>query len=541
MTVEVQARVRGGRWRIVRRSCAELRSADETIINGAMATGKARLLAEFSSMPANAGVWRLELPKACLDEGEIAIGLAEYLAEQCCLDPGREHAVRALEREVSVRSIVLALRERGQSVAGGRAWQAWDRAQLAVAALAAMVMWLATLARSIHEPKLQMTGAEWMLAVHGEWSNRTRHVLGWLKELEQPAPIIVLGRPRMGLEALAARLERELGVSSLQLIRPFSIVSAIVGLPAGIRLVVEGMGRVAGARFKPPFSQQAAMFYRVLSGAASACWWRRGGFQCKVVIYGHTGLGDTTQLELAQQKTGARTVHVVHGVSAGLNFVGLSDHAFWHTGHDAAWHRRLGGYGACHAPPLDPPVCSRGPQGWLMMTNYLHPMNRAYRTFGVRDELRVLEAVAKVADAMLVPREAVVWKPHPVFEGLPGPVRTSVLEVVSHLGFKIWNPTWEYEAVRRFHVVFCTASTVAIDLLKWGILPVLLDMQPLDPKTAIAQLPLRADGWTVIQNMLHEVVDDAEYDWQFDGAWQRIAPARSVDLAFVRQIRSGDS
>ncbi len=66
-------------------------------------------------------------------------------------------------------------------------------------------------------------------------------------------------------------------------------------------------------------------------------------------------------------------------------------------------------------------------------------------------------------------------------------------------------------------------------------------MQPLDPKTAIAQLPLRADGWTVIQNMLHEVVDDAEYDWQFDGAWQRIAPARSVDLAFVRQIRSGDS
>ena len=129
-------------------------------------------------MPASAGVWRLELPKACLDEGEVAIGLAEYLAEQCCLDPGRDHAVRALEREVSVRSIILTLRERGQSVAEVRAWQAWDRVQLAVAALAAMVMWLATLARSIREPKLQVARAEWILAVHGEWSNRTRHVLG---------------------------------------------------------------------------------------------------------------------------------------------------------------------------------------------------------------------------------------------------------------------------------------------------------------------------------------------------------------------------
>jgi hypothetical protein len=476
-------------------------------------------------MPASASVWRLELPKACLDEGEVAIGLADYLADRCCLQPDRDHEVRALDREVSARSIMRALRERGQSVAGGWVWPLWDRVQLAGAALAAVTMWLVTLVRSIREPKVRFNDAEWMLAVHGEWSNRTRHVLGWLKNSNQPVPIIILGRPRIGLEALAHRFTREIGVASLQLLRPFSIASAIASLPAGIRLVFEGMGRVAGARFKPPFSQQAAMLYRALFGAASACCWRQGGFPAKVIVYGHTGLGDTTQLELAQQATGARTVHVVHGVSAGLNFVGLSDHAFWHTGHDAAWHRRLGGYGACHAPPLDPPVCSRGPQGWLMMTNYLHPMNRAYRAFGVRDELRVLEAVAKTADAMAVSRAAVVWKPHPVFAGLPAPVRTSVLEVVNRLGFQIWDPIWEYETVRRFHVVFCTASTVAIDLLKLGILPVLLDLQPLDQQTAIAQLPLRADDWKAICKVLRDIVDQKDYVQHFDSAWHRIAPA----------------
>lgn len=538
MIVQIRAQFRKGKWRVFRRPGNEYRTSDEVIINQALEIGRARLLAEFSSMPESAGIWKLELPKACLDEGEVAMGLAEYLAERCCVEPRQDHEVRAIGPETSIRSVMLALKARGQRVSWVWLWRLWDRAQLTVAALVAVIAWIATLARSIPEPKALVGNADLMLAVHGEWSNRTRHVLALLKESETPIPVIILGRPRIGLNTLTARLAREIGIPSLHLIRPFSIVSAISSFPIGSRLLSQGIGYMSRSRFKPPFSQQVAMLYRGLFGAASAHWWKQGKFQSRVIVYGHTGLADTTQLELAQQSTGALTVHVVHGVSVGLNFVGRSNHAFLPTGHDAAWYQRLGGYGACYAPPLDPPSCSRGPHGWLVLSNLIHPMNRGYRAFGVRDELRLLDEVAKAADAMAVPRNTIVWKPHPVFDSMPASVQTSVMTAIQRLRFQTWNPEWELEIARQFNNVLCTVSTVAIDLLKLGVLPVLVDIQPIDPQATVAQLPLRVNESTAIRDALLAIMDDSDYVRHFDWAWHRIAPARSTEWASIYRATS---
>src|SRR5690606_10008897 len=125
---------------------------------------------------------------------------------------------------------------------------------------------------------------------------------------------------------------------------------------------------------------------------------------------------DTTLLELAQQATGQQTWHVVHGVSAGLNFTGRSSVAVFTCAHDARWHERLQGYGRCMHLPVPLPAPVAGASGLLLLTSYAHRMNMECRLSGTRAEEAVLQGVSGAAARL---GEATLqWRPHPALAAL---------------------------------------------------------------------------------------------------------------------------
>lgn len=384
-------------------------------------------------------------------------------------------------------------------------------------ALLGLAAWARTLLTNLVGPGLPE--APLVAALHGEMANRTRHLIAALAAEAPDAPVLLLGRPQLSAAGLVSTF-RAAGLRG-PLIRPYDLASAVQALPAILRRLGQGRAALATADWRPPPRDLAAICFRMALGETSAAWTRRHVPQGhRTVIFGHTGVADSHLLERALQSQGARTVHWVHGVSLGLNFVGGSDLAYLQCGSDARWHQRLGGYRATLSLPAEPPKPATGGEGWLLLSNLVHPMNPDYRRHGVAGEAAVLEAVARAAgDARKV------WKPHPILASLPAEVRHAIEARAADLGFERWPADAPLSRARDFAVVVSTPSTVALDMLKLGVLPILYG-GGFDPDSAIAQLPLKADSAADLEQAAAGLRHA-----DFAAAWSVIAPARQPTLA----------
>jgi hypothetical protein len=221
----------------------------------------------------------------------------------------------------------------------------------------------------------------------------------------------------------------------------------------------------------------------------------------------------------------------VHGVSAGLNFVGRSTLALFRCAHDAAWHARLGGYGACRSVAAARPDLRPQSGAVRVLTNLAHPMNVGWRAAGVAAEVEALQAVADALDAAgdAAPR---LWQPHPAVAGLPPAHRAALDAAAEKRGFLRAGPG-AGEAPQR---LICTPSTVALDLLAAGHLPVVLATQPLDPASALAHWPLLATDAATLTSACRRLDDAAATAAAWASAWERIGPAAPLDAAAVESM-----
>lgn len=330
-----------------------------------------------------------------------------------------------------------------------------------------------------------------LVALHGEVSNRTRHLLEAIKAGEPADAVLVLGLPRCSLAHLREAWSPWLAGRELALVRPVSPAALLASWPEAWR-AVRGAFRLASTCPASPSARAlAAILARLWLGEAHACWWLRHGGEVVQVSYGHTGTADTSRLEQAQQAAGAKTVHVVHGVSAGRNFMGLSSVAVWRCGHDADWHTRLGGYGRNEWVPAEQPSWRRGEEGLLLLSSFAHPMYLGYRLGSITEEIALLRAVAEAAMRARIDG-AMTWLPHPASKLLPEAERRLMAETAESLGFVLAPPGKGFmELARTSRWVVSSESTVVIDLLAEGVASLMWPSLWGEPGAALFGYPLR--------------------------------------------------
>jgi hypothetical protein len=312
------------------------------------------------------------------------------------------------------------------------------------------------------------------------------------------------------------------------LVRPWSLGSVLLSLPSACGAIIEAMRIAVRAPYLPAFRERIGMMYRIHMGLASARWWRRQRPRPQRIVYGHTGNADSTLLEIAQRSSGQQTWHVVHGVSAGLNFTGRSSVAVFACEHDARWHERLEGYGRCLHFPAPMPAPVSGGSGLLLLTNYAHPMNLECRVSGTSAEEAVLRAVSAAAAQLGVAEGGLHWRPHPALAALDRTDQDALRWVAGRAGFRELPSSVDWlEHARNARWVVTTASTVAIQLLEAGVVSVVLIPHWLDPDCALARQPLALRDMALLPQVLAGMGQAAtDRGEALAAAWQAIGPGR---------------
>jgi hypothetical protein len=362
------------------------------------------------------------------------------------------------------------------------------RAHTAAAGAAALAILARDVARTRGEPH-RLPPATTVAAAHGEWSNRTRHLLP-LVPPDGSVPLIVLGRPRASLDEVAAAWGAGWNGPDTALVRPLSAAALARALPDMARLIAQGMRAMARAHRAPTGAALVGIAWRVLAGAVHRRWWQAQRSPATRIAFAHTGVADTTALELAMHAGGARTVHLAHGVAGGHNFDGLSSLYVAACAHDARVLAQTG-YRRAAALPAPCPAATRATRpDWLLLTNFAHPTSEAYLARGIAAECDVLRlAAAAAGHAGVAPP---LYRPHPARALLPAADRAALDAAVAGLGLAPWPEGLPYAAIADFATVLTTPSTVLLDLMRRGRLPVLLCPDAPDRRTLYADYAWRA-------------------------------------------------
>ena len=492
----------------------------------AIQRGREILRCIFKHLGSEAGVWQFELCKSALGDGELALGLAQQLAEKCSESPSESHEVHGLQRHFDRACLDHAFSDQALEMNSrpilnfAKGW----RYSIAMVVGFLSFAWTALIYGDRNQ-KLKASQAK-VFAVHGEWSNRTRHVLNLISNDDVPDCVIILGRPRLSLRSLRRLWEKQLGTTIPQMVRPFSLSSAIRSLSSAYKTLTVGRQITESFPVSISLRAQAAQIYRCLIGEASKFWWQRHEVGNGVVVYGHTGLADTTALGLAQQSAGLKTVHLFHGVSEGINFTGRSSSALCRCGHDMRWNDSLGHYDQCDFVSMSAqPERRNGPDGLVLFTNLAHPMNLGYQTRGIEDELSAIKIVANSARSVYEVNLALYWRPHPVIETLPSEQVQRLLQSANELGFEVLDRQQGLDSIcKTVRWFVSTPSTVAIDLMTRGVQPVLLDIQGADRSAATMQLSTIASNQRELADLLTQMKSDQFVGHNFEKSWKAIEP-----------------
>lgn len=455
--------------------------------------------------------WALELSKAALEENPAA--LAQAFEVQKFLARNESCAVQSNTPDVTSALIDAS---QGHAQLGMR-----ENALLFVACAAAICAWIVSLI--LYAPlrtKRNTLPANTCFAVHGEFSTRTRHIL---EHLSEPQALIVLGRPKRRARKLHSVLNPMGTLTDHRLLFPFSWQAAAGSFRSALSLLSAGRRALTDAGFVPSFKRMVAIAYRMILGTCHDRWWQHAGPHPSKLVLGHTGLADTSRLETAAQNTGTKTVHLVHGISLGWNFTGLSDIAIWQCGHDVAWHTQLGGYGenSCQTTTRPPLLPSR--EIWQIYSNYAHPTHSAYQAEGLAAELRLISLVQETVET----NTKVTWNLHPAHANLPPEVLKTLHHALDKADFTVNTAPLAQDALRTTAIVLTTPSTIAIEALNMGKLPIVITSYPICLNTAAAALPLQASTPQELGLCLSQIADEANQAKLFEHAFDTIAPSRS--------------
>jgi hypothetical protein len=489
-------------------------------------SGQANRIASRLSEAIGDRYWRLEYSKLIAGDGFAVIGQGQEIAEQA----GSEETVQVFSGVIDPARVRFAsaheLAAKGNGIVGMKSTGLLLRLRYLVSALTAFAVWLWSLLRFGWGNRLSACeGKACLIAVHGEISNRTRHVLAAAAQSDQVAAIIVLGRPVSSLAALRAQFSSELRLHETPVCRPIGIRAALRSLPRLFGLIVSGSSVASATGFMPRWQDEIAVLYRMCLGACSYEWWKEQAISPGIVVYGQTGLADTSMLEAAQQEAGAKTVHWVHGLSGGWNFTGLSDLGLFKCGLDADTHSKLPEYGKTGFFELPKPAYREGNGNrWLLLTNYAHPSNLYFGHGAVDLEIQTLRIATDAALRTGISSDQIVWRPHPVFWSLPIRTRNAILASVSDTGIALPEPDGAAPSYEEYRAVFCTPSTVAVEMLASGILPIIIAPHDIAPETVYTAFPLRAANASALEAALTSLADRPTVSALFETTWHRVRP-----------------
>ena len=532
--VGIRAVRSGAAWRLDHRPATAPTITDEDRALAAAAVND--LLTEMNGrLAGRPDVWRLELIKSAFTSGRTALGLSRAFAARAMASPDTSHEISGPAPEISVFAIAAALRNAGAGVVG----QGVERLKTALTALAAVPVGLGAFAIAVVRARAWPTrlpeGTRVVVAVHAEVVNRTGHVLKILPTLDPATTaVVIIGWPTVGFEAARALLA-ERGWTG-PVVRSLDLAGAIAGLRQALTLALAGPGAILAADRRPGWRDQVAAMFRIFLGAAGAAWWRGQTASPDVVVYGHNGLSDTVLTERAQQASAAKTVHWMHGTSAGHIYDGVSDLCVHQCDHDARWHDRLGGYGRNISFPAPQPAFRQGGEGWVVLTNFTHPDYAFYPSVGPAHELALMDLVAAAAARAGVAPDAVVWKPHPIFFQVEPDTRRRVTGALQAHGFRLWPQQGrDFTGCADFETIITTPSGAALDVLKLGRLPVMAAFHPIDPDHMLSCFPLRSGDADGLLRDIAAARDPVVASELFESTWNRIGPGRTPDFTEIVQ------
>ncbi len=438
-------------------------------------------------------VWRHELAAFAFQKQSRPIGLAGQIAAVAgTADGGMAGRIGSLQETRDVAYALRAMLGRFGRVRGLQIQKWRARSEWFAVAIPAWIGLVASVVRYGGSSPAALSSNGTIHAVHGEWETRTRHLLPPNYDPGADAIYLIIGRPRTTLRNARATIDPERRLNHAKLVRPLDFVAAVRALPHGASRLAAGVGDAAAGAVRLTMAEKLALAYRMMQGSAHRIWWRRCNGSPHTVLFGHTGTADTSQLELAMQSGGARTVHVVHGVNHGWPFAGLSDVGIFQSEHDAGLARRIGDYErTCHLPSALPELIAEG-QGWLILTSYTHPMGRPYALHGVKPDVEALNIVAGAARQVGISAASVVWRPHPAIERVSAEDRQAVEACAAGHGFTRWPAGRPLEEMVSFAVIMTTPSTVLLDALKLGKRPILIATAPMQRDVIYSSYPARA-------------------------------------------------
>jgi hypothetical protein len=493
--------------------------------------------------------WRLEYSKLVAANGFAVIGQGREIAEQARTGEPEQLFSGVVDNARVRFACAHDLAASGHNVAGLGAMKLFLRLRYCISVLTAFSVWLWTLLRSGWGNRLAaIPEGACLIVVHGENSNRTRHALAAAGQSDAVAAILVLGRPAASLASVRATFSSEFGLGDIPVCRPIGLGGALKCLPRLFGLFAAGSRIVSATGFIPRWQDEIAILYRMCLGACACAWWTDQGAVPGTIIYGQTGLADTSLLEHAQQQVGAKTVHWVHGLSGGWNFAGYSDLGLFKCGYDTDLHAGLPDYGRTDFIPM-PKVGYRGGRGsrWLLMTNYAHPSN-PYFGHGAYDlEIAAVRMAAEAAEQAGIGKGNLVWRPHPVFWSLPDIARERICAAVGEIGVALPAAGGEAPSFSDYQAVMCTPSTAAIDALATGHLPIIVAPHEIAVETVYDAFPLRAADAGELYNAVSRIADSSAAAGLYDKLWESVRPgAPAITIGDIAErlasgLRSAES
>ena len=478
-------------------------------------------------------LWALEIAKYAAQNLAAPLAAGFALSDVAGAGKGPIIAARVHHPRLVIYAATFELAARGYRVRGHALMSVKARVSFLAGAAVGLAAWFAAVLR-FRPHGAGIPDTDVITAIYGQLSNRTRHMLPPAYDHGASAVFLIVGRPRASLHDIGCTIDPANRMPGKRLFRAISWRAVVASLPRAFAILARGLKLVSTLPIRIPLRECAAISFRILQGACEAHWWRRRGLRPKTVLFGLTGLADTTQLELAMQATGSQTVHCVHGVSLGWNFAAHSDVGLFACGHDAELARRFPGYGHTAYVASGKPGFVAGKEGWVVLTNYAHPMNAHLPSFGLDADRMALDIAAEAAEKQGQDPADIIWKPHPALAALPAAVRAALEAHAVAKGFRRWRDADVLSEIIRYGIVISTPSTAALDALRLGKMPILLTPHSLPDDIVYSRFPLRAGSCEGLCACIRTLVDDPS--GLFAHAWAGIRPGGKLNSSALANV-----
>ncbi|MFT5609536.1 MAG: hypothetical protein ACI9WC_000189 [Arenicella sp.] len=385
-------------------------------------------------------------------------------------------------------------------------------------------------------PQVDLSLHKTIYVIYTEWSNRTRHVLKLLDgehcivmmvgRLAVPSQIQELKRILSGVDVDHSNWQWVIAghgceSATVSILDWYTIgrltLKALRSMNQNSRLDVRDARYIAGVLLR-------------MSLALRYVRWLTPMKKPQKCIFAHTGVADSGAVDYVMRSKGSRTVHYYHGLTHGYNFFAYSSSAVCLSKYCAETTRELGGYATAQYYPLPrPSLIIPKSNNWLLLSNYAHPANVGYQTRGIHNELQLLERVASAYKKIGFTNTHLFWKPHPTIQELPDEQKETIRSRARSLGI-VEIEELETSSLARFSMVITTPSTMLVDMLRAGVLPVLdkaFDLPEYHVGRCLDPM-LCCDSDTAYFDVYQKITQLTLNEKLFDQAWDRIGPGRAV-------------